>query len=369
MRILYVITLADGGGAQQYTLQLAKHFKGSIAAGTEEQQLFTDARAAGLPTFGVRHLKRDIRPWHDLLAVFELRRLIRELKPDIVHLNSTKAGLLGSIAGRLAGTKVVFTAHGFRYLEPLSPAAKRFYLFIEKFASLFRDRIIAVSQADYNSALAHGVISPRRIRVIYNGIAPINFLSRSQARKQLGLPDDKFIFGTVANFYPAKGLDVLIDAVNLLPAELREKTIFTVIGHGPAEQNLKSKIENLKLSGCIKLPGQIPESKRLLKAFDCYILPSRKEGLAFALIEALQAELPIIATKVGGNPEVLGQAGLPVKAQDPRALAAAMQKLLTDDALRKTFGEQAGTRSALFTQERMFKETCQVYEELLKPRA
>src|SRR5574337_45429 len=139
MKILYVITLADGGGAQQYTLELAKYFKGAIAAGTEEQKLFADAQAAGLPTFGLRHLKRNINPWHDLLAIFELRRLIRELKPDIIHLNSTKAGFLGSIAGWLAGTKVVFTAHGFRYLEPLSPAGKRFYLMVEKFASLFRD--------------------------------------------------------------------------------------------------------------------------------------------------------------------------------------------------------------------------------------
>src|SRR5665213_2048423 len=98
MKILYVITQADGGGAQKYVLALAKHFGGEIAAGTESMQLFEAARAAGIPTHPLKYLKRNINPLWDTLACFELLMLIRKLKPDIVHLNSSKAGFIGSLA-------------------------------------------------------------------------------------------------------------------------------------------------------------------------------------------------------------------------------------------------------------------------------
>src|SRR5262249_14800523 len=145
MRILYIITQADGGGAQKYVLTLAAHFKGAIAAGDEAKKLFDDAKALGLQTFELKHLKRDICLGHDCWAVREMRELIKSFAPDIVHLNSTKAGVLGSFAaiglsakgGSASGgkTKVVFTAHGFRHNEPLFWPAKSFYLALEKVAS------------------------------------------------------------------------------------------------------------------------------------------------------------------------------------------------------------------------------------------
>src|SRR5580700_5834833 len=120
MKILYVINQADGGGAQKYVLDMAEHFKGSIAAGTEASQLFDQAKKRGINTFPLRHLKRNISPWHDLAAIFEIKKLILTERPDIIHLNSSKAGFLGSVAGRLAGVKVVFTAHGFFYFKNAS---------------------------------------------------------------------------------------------------------------------------------------------------------------------------------------------------------------------------------------------------------
>src|SRR5512135_3762816 len=98
MKILYIITQADGGGAQKYTLALARHFGGTVAAGSEAGQLFDDARSLQLTAYGLRHLKRSINPWHDFLACVEIRQLVKNTNPDIVHLNSTKAGILGSFA-------------------------------------------------------------------------------------------------------------------------------------------------------------------------------------------------------------------------------------------------------------------------------
>lgn len=131
MRILYVITQADGGGAQKYTLCLAKHFGGTVAAGNEAEKLFIDARRSGLTTFELKHLKRDVDPWHDVLAVWEIRQLIKSYNPDIVHLNSSKAGILGSFAAIGTKVKVVFTAHGFVFNEPL-PGPLKYFIWLWK---------------------------------------------------------------------------------------------------------------------------------------------------------------------------------------------------------------------------------------------
>ena len=380
MKILYIITQADGGGAQKYVLALAKHFDGVIAAGDEASKLFDEAKRAGLAVYPLQHLKRNIHPWHDLLAIYEIQRLVKILKPDTVHLNSTKAGFLGSVGAKLAGAKVVFTAHGFRYLEPLSHSARAFYLAIEKLAGDFRDFIITVSGFDKKSALANNLIKPDKISTIHNGIPQIDFLTKEKARSILGLPlfskegggSYNFIFGTVANFYKTKGLDVLIDAVSLLPLgegpgmRIKDDVLFVIIGNGQDFENCKLKIKNLGLESNFKLLGQVPEARTVLKAFDAFILPSRKEGFPFAILEASQAGLPIIATNVGGIPEALGDAGILIEPKNPHALKEAIEKLYEDAQLRKVLSQKALERSKLFTEEKMFEQTKKVYESLMK---
>src|SRR5258708_2358981 len=277
MKILYIITQEDGGGEQQYVLSLAKHFGGAIAAGTEDSMLFDAAQASGLEVYKLNHLKRNISPWHDWLAIFEIRGLVRKLKPEIVHLNSTKAGFLGSIAAKLAGAKVIFTAHGFKFLEPLSPSLRAFYLATEKLAGSYRDFIIAVSDVDKESAIENNLINKEKITTIYNGLPAIDFLSKADARKKLNFSNDKFIFGTIANFYKTKGLDVLIDAISKLEDETKFE--FVIVGSGSEERYLKAISNNLKAP--LHFLGNIPNAKIYLKAFDTFILSSRKEGFPF----------------------------------------------------------------------------------------
>ncbi|MDE2311648.1 MAG: glycosyltransferase family 4 protein [Patescibacteria group bacterium] len=366
MKILYIITQADNGGAQKYVLTLAKHFGGAIAAGNEKNELLTKAKTAGLKVFELKHLKRKVNLWHDLLAIWEITRLIKTFNPDLVHLNSTKAGLLGSLAGRLAGVKVVFTAHGFRYLEPLSPAGKRFYLLMEKLASRFRDRVIAVSQTDYNAAIVDRIIVSQKILVIHNGITQTEFYDQAAARAKLGLANDKIQIGAVAGLYLTKGLDVLIDAVAKLQSLWREKIFVTIIGDGPEYQNCQIKIADLGLAGQIKLTGNVDEAARCLKAFNVFVIPSRKEGLPFALLEAMQASLPIIAARVGGVPEALKDGGLLVPPENPKALAQALEQIMTDGNLATRLAMRARELSREFTQEKMLAETEKLYEAVLK---
>ncbi len=363
MKILYIITQADGGGAQKYVLALAKHFQGAIAAGDEAERLFIQAQSAGLKTFPLSHLKRNISPWHDFLAIWEIRQLVKNLEPDIVHLNSTKAGILGSFACIGLKTKVLFTAHGFVFNEPLPWIIKSFYLALEKIASDYRDYIICVSEADRQAALKQKLINQDKISVIYNGISQIKFLDKTQARQNLGLPSDKFIIGCVSNFYKTKGIDVLIEAAGLLPTDVKEKIQVAIIGEGPEKEKLQAT--SYKLQANIKLLNKIENANNYLKAFDVFVIPSRKEGFPFALLEAMQAGLPIIASNVGGMPEALGNTGILIPPDDPTALAEAIINLTNDELKQTDLSAKALERSKLFTEEKMLTETQAIYKKLL----
>ncbi len=353
MKILYLITHADGGGAQKYVLALAKHFKGAIAAGDEARKLFDDAKAAGIEVYPFRHLKRSIHPWHDFGAIWEIRRLVKTLRPDIVHLNSTKAGILGSFACIGLKCKVIFTAHGFRFLEPLPFASKMFYLALEKVASSYRDFIIAVSDADKKAALENNLISENKIQTIHNGIEQIQFYDKDTAKTELGIPKHKKVIGVIANNYPTKGVDLLEKAIKTNPLE---GTIVAVIGQG---------FETKKSDDHIIYLGYKKNAAQYLKTFDILALPSRKEGMPFVLLEAMQAGLPILATNVGGVAEALGDAGVLIQAEDPGALAQGIESLIKNDDRRDLLSEKAQERSKLFTEEKMLKETEKIYRKIL----
>ena len=372
MRILYVITQADGGGAQKYTLCLAKHFGGTVAAGNEAEKLFIDARRSGLTTFELKHLKRDVDPWHDVLAVWEIRQLIKSYNPDIVHLNSSKAGILGSFAAIGTKVKVVFTAHGFVFNEPLPRPLKIFYLALEKIASDYRDFIITVSDADKQAALDNKIIAPKKIATIHNGIPQIQFYDKAEAQKALGLSGEKIIIGSVANFYKTKGLDILINAVAKLDPGIKNKVLCAIIGEGAERKSLEKQISDLGLIGTVRLLGFCPQIPAALKAFDVFVLASRKEGFPYTVLEAMQAGLPIIASQTGGIPEALGEAGFLVRPEDPKELAQVLGKVVSDI---NTHGPQyfngltqkAKARAGGFNQEKMLDETERIYRQLINP--
>lgn len=357
MRVLYIITQADGGGAQKYVLQMAAHFQGAIAAGDEAQKLFDDAAKLNVQTFKLRHLKRKrgISPVHDILALFEIRELIKKYKPDIVHLNSSRAGFLGSLAATGLKVKVIFTAHGFVFNEPLSKPLLWILQKLEKFASRFRDFIITVSDADRAAAIKNNIINENKIATVHNGIAKIEFVTKEGAREKLGLRIlHKKIIGTVANDYATKGLGILEQASPLIKAN----AITYVFGHNP-------KVGMVTNDGKFEYRNFQPTIAQLLKAFDILVIPSRKEGFPFLLLEAMQAGLPIIATQVGGIPEAVGDAAILVKPENPVALATAIDDLLANNEKMHQLSQKALERSKLFTEDKMFAETEQIYKKML----
>lgn len=381
IKILYVITQSEFGGAQRYVLDLASNlpedeFEVAIACGRApkdatgqgEGELVRRAEAAGIPVYPLSSVERRIAPLVDARGFTELTRLFRLVQPDVVHLNSSKAGILGAVAAKLARVpKVVFTAHGLVFHEPLPAWQRTLYRWAEQAARPFRDAIITVSNADRESALRYRLAKPERIVHIPNGIGETAFLDRDVARAELeqktGRAFPGRVIGTIANFYPTKGLPYLFAALHEVRRTHPDLTGI-IIGDGSERPHLESLIERNRLADTVILVGAFPNAAQYLKAFDLFVLPSVKEGWPYVILEAMAAEVPIVATRVGGIPEILEpDRGTVVPPADPTTLARAIADILVYPT-----AAQAATRRAYraatneFTLSRMIERTRAVYE-------
>ena len=375
-KVLFFITQSEFGGAQKYVYYLATclpkdRYEVSVACGTGGL-LMPKLREAGIEVIPIPNLVREINPIRDSLAFLDLLRLIRHKRPHIVHTNSTKAGFLGRLAAKLIGVPVIiFTAHGFFLYEPFWTRTTRlFYILVERLGGIFSDVVIAVSEADKQKMIQYEVIQPNKLVVIHNGLKINTFAKDFTSvikKNNLGLSNNSKIIGTVANFYPIKGLQFFIKAAEQVKRTFPEGE-FVIAGDGQQRPELERLTAELGLDSCVLFLGQRDDVPQILPLFDVFVLPSVKEGLPYALLEAMAAAKPVVATAVGGVPEVVvdGQTGLLVPPRDPEALAQAIITLLRNPGRARAMGE-AGRKRVLehFTVERMVAETERVYQALL----
>lgn len=344
-KILIIITQAEWGGAQRYVYDLAVGLKAkgyAVEAGAGGVGALTEKlKSAGVLCHVFKNLVREINPVKDIGAIFEIRRYVKDNKFDVVHTNSSKAGAIGSIAAKLAGCKkVVYTAHGFVFNEHLPALLKMFYILAEIFASFFRDHIITVSEFDRLCALKYNIAPADKLVTIHNGVDDGSFLPKEEARKiilaKAGVSpgNEAKLVGCIANFYKNKGLEFLLHTAQEVTRKHRD-VLFFVIGDGALRAELEKKIDELGLKNNFFLLGHIPEAEKYLPAFDIYVSASLKEGLSYSLLSASLAGVPIVATSVGGNPEIIQNniSGFLVEPANPVALARALENLLSDPAL------------------------------------
>jgi len=372
-KILYLVTQSDFGGAQRYVFDLASNFSQKyaiIVAGGEQGhqgELTKRLKEKNIEFRHLSHLKRAISPLHDWLAFWQIVKLIKKEKPNIIHLNSSKISILGSLAAqyvsRIISYKlyVIYTVHGWIFNEELSAGKKYFYLWCERFTARFKDKIICLSEFDKQNAIKQKIEPAKKISVIHNGIKPINFLSKEEAREKLNIPQDAVAIGTIGNLYKNKGYQHLIKAFKILNIKY---LILNIIGEGPESKNLKSEILNLKLDKKIMLIGNIPSAASLLSAFNIYICSSIKEGLPYSILEAMQAGLPIVSTNVGAIPEVIAdkKSGLLVEPKNPDRLAKKIKYLIDNPEVAKRLGENAKEKVKEFSLEKMLEKTEELYE-------
>lgn len=391
MKILQIITQGERGGAQLHVRDSALGLAARghdvyVATGRqpapEDRWLFEELEKNG---FGraqlriIKDLQRDIHLGTELKAFSQTYKLVKSIKPDIVHVHSSKAGTLCATAARMAGAKVVYTVHGFVFNEPMSWVKKYFYLVSELAARFFRNYTITVSKFDLATGRKYHIIPKKKGIAIYNGIDPEksnSILTKEKARSALyekmgfTFPKGIRIVGLVANLYPAKGVEYLIDAAYL--AERYKgltNTIFIVIGEGELRKELEAQIVEHNVQGIFFLMGSVPDAYKYLKAFDVFVMPSVKEGFPYALLEVMMARVPFIATKVGGIPEIAEYSYAPlVEPGSAKYLTEQIVEFLTNEkpASRKKVKDVESGLPKKFTQAAMVLEIEGVYGRVRK---
>ncbi|MES2088275.1 MAG: glycosyltransferase [Patescibacteria group bacterium] len=396
LKILFIITKSNFGGAQRYVFDLATKlpkdsFEPMVALGGKGY-LKNKLESAGVPTFSISGLERDVRVLKEIKAFFNIYKIIKETQPDIVHLNSSKAGALGAVAAhlynlslklsafnfQLSTCKVLFTAHGWAFKEKRKPFTKKIIEYLSWVTIFLSHRTIVVSNDD-REKVKEFIFVQEKISVIHNGIEKPVFKSRDEARKIINqkigkqLDDKKIWIGTIAELHKNKGLDHAINACSLLirPNNFEnvtpDKIVYVIIGGGEEKNNLELLIKQEKLEDIVSLAGEYPGAAELLQAFDVFLLPSLKEGLPYVALEAGQASLPTIATNVGGIPEIIEdmKSGILIKEKRPKEIAHALSYLIAHPEKNKEFGENLKkTVETKFTLEKMVEETITLYKTL-----
>ena len=368
MRILYVVTSAGFGGASMHVLQLMRYFTtqgfeiGLVSA--PEPRLLREAEKLGVRLFVNPYFVRRLHIFNDIRAFVPVKKAIKEFSPDIIHAHSTKAGLIARFWSAVLNVKpIIFTAHGWAFTEGRE-YWKRFLLAqIEKLAGYVTDKIICVSEFDRKLALKFKVAREDKLVVIHNGVDPNEFFKISRDYRK---SSNEVIVTFVGRLAPPKDLLLLIDAIKLVP-EIK----LQIVGDGELRQQVEGYIFKNALRDRVILLGERFDIPKILAESDIFVLPSRWEGLPLTIIEAMMSGLPVVATRVGGIPELVddGVNGYLVPSRDVNALAKAIRKLVSDVELRERMGK-AGREKAIekFTLDKMLSKIAQVYEDVLIKR-
>ena len=370
MRIVYVITQSDViGGASVHLLDLASgaqqqgHEVVVLAGG--DGVFLERVKAAGLNGRSLRHLCREIKPRSDLLGLLELRRVFKELKPDLVHLHSSKAGILGRLAAKSLSLPTVFTAHGWAFTEGVSAKRRALYRVIERYVAGYTDKIITVSDYDRRLALEAKVGSAQRIRTVHNGMPRVDVLPPALLLTDMP-PTDAVRLIMVARFDEQKSQLGLLEG--LARVAHHHNWTLELVGDGPLLESVCARAAQLELSDRVVFSGSCNDVARRLAQSDVFVLISNWEGLPLSILEAMRAGLPVIASRVGGVPEAVvdGETGYLVERGDAEGLGQALTRLLESADLRQQMGRQGKAKfEAEFTFDTMLARTLAVYDEVL----
>jgi len=374
-KIVHLITRLELGGAQQNTLYCVEHhdrtrFAVGLWAGGGG---ILDSRARSMEDADVRILPwlvHPIDPARDALAVARLASLLRDV--DLVHTHSSKAGILGRAAARLAGVPgIVHTVHGWSFNDVQPSITRRLYIEAERAAARVTDRIVCVARFDRERGLAAGIGHPSQYRIVRSGIDPTLYVApegaRQRLREALGAGPQDVVVGSIANFKPQKGPLDFVDAARR--ARSRDPRLrFFIAGDGELRPAAERAIADAGLGGVVHLLGWRDDVPELLAAMDLFVLTSLFEGLPRVVLQAMAASVPVVATDTGGVAEVIldGETGRLVPPGDPAAAAEAIVALARDGDTRRRLAASARSRlGEEFTSRRMVSDLEDLYDEVL----
>ena len=386
VRVIHVITRLILGGAQENTLLTVEGFdrldgyRTTLVAGPPEGpegDLLRRARANGVDLVLMPELCRELSPLKDWRAYRKLRRLFREVKPDVVHTHSSKAGILGRLAARKEGAPaIVHTIHGLPFHRFQGRLAHKFYVWSETRAARWCDRILCVADAMTEQAVAEGVAPPEMFRTVYSGMETGPFVrdlgARERVREEFGLAPDDIVIGKIARLFYLKGHE---DVLRAGAAVCRRfpKAKFFFLHDGILREQFRALAEELGIGdrvvfGGIVDPERIPE---MYEGMDLVVHASYREGLARILPQALLSGVPVVSYDVDGAKEVVlpGETGWLVPPGDVAGLERAMTEALENLPRAREMALEGRRRfEEQFRTETMVREIERTYRELLEAK-
>jgi glycosyltransferase involved in cell wall biosynthesis len=369
-KILFVITKSNFGGAQRYVYDLAtrlprEQFEVAVASGPDTggnvSRLSYALNEKQIPTIEVPSLARDVRFLDDCRAFFALAGLMRTEQPAIVHLNSSKAGGLGALAARIVGIRrIVFTIHGLPAREERSLIQTGLILAATWITGLLAHRVITVSSHDFKRVRTLPFMH-RKTMCIFNGIETRPVLSVREARAALRTIDasipDGFLIGSIGELHHNKGYELALDALVTIDAHL------VIIGDGEERNALQIRAQQRGVAQRVHFVGFVPDAWKYIRAFDTFLLTSRKEGLPYVLLEAGAGHVPIIATDIAGVRDIVlpDFTGILVR-RDTSEIVRAVDRI-RNHTLAHSLTEAMATRvRTLFSLSVMMEKTVATYE-------
>lgn len=342
MKVLYLINFAGKAGTERYVENLVAHLHPEKAACglcyNVDGPLAEKMRSKGIPTHRI-----EMRHMLDLKAAKALAALCRKEGYDVIHAQYPRENYIALLSRRFgSGARVVFTSH-LTLHQPI------YWKLMNRFFTPGNHRIISVCGEGADIMKANGVC-PERIEVIFNGIDASTPLPRDRrVLAEFGIRDEELVISILARFAPEKGLDFLCDALVRVKALTQVPFRVLLMGDGELFSQIRDRVHALGLDDTVVLTGFRTDTAKLLAASDLYLNSSRcNEAMSFAILEALGAALPVVATDVGGNSDLVhlgGRCGEVLAFGDTEGYAGAIVRLLEDDALRARYSSAARSKA------------------------
>ena len=381
IKILQVITRLIIGGAQEHVMYLCdlldkKRFQVKLISGPQtgsEGELITEVRKRYIDLMILPELVREINPTKDFPALVKLAKYIRKENFDIVHTNSSKAGILGRLAAKLAGAPVIIhTVHGWAYHNQMGKRKRGLYVTLEKWAEKFTHKLITVSDLNIKKGLADGIGNESKYVTIHSGIDlnrfdPSNLDSKNKKREWNIDPSNRVV-GSVTRLSEQKAPADFVRMANEI-LKHNPKVSFLLVGDGPLKDEIQNLIDRFKISKKVIMTGLRHDIPELLAVMDVFVLSSLWEGLPRVFPQAMAMGLPIVATNVDGAPEAVkdGVNGFLVPPKDFTTLAQRTLQLVEDSRLARKMGE-AGRKMVHpdFCIREMVRKTEHLYMKLIE---
>lgn len=388
-KVFHIITRLDMGGSAQNTLDTCLNLNRSkydvyLIHGLSVESAMTakerstvakriaKARQCGVKVITLDTLVRRIDIFKDLMTFFSLWRIMRREKPIIVHTHTSKAGLLGRLSAWFAGVPlIVQTPHGHVFYGHFGLLGSKFCLLLEKLAARLTDRLIALTDQERMDYVQFAVAPSSKLRTIHSGVALDRYLNgqfdQNRKRAFLECADHDLIIGFVGWLLPIKGVMHLLKAMEIICRHYPH-TRLVYVGKGGLEKDLKAATQRLGLTTNIKFLGWRDDIAEIMPLFDIFVLPSLNEGMGRVLVEAMAAARPVVASDVGGIPDLIkpGQNGILVPPGNTQALAAGIMQLIDQPNKANKMGQVGRQLSRNYRLETMIQKIEDLYEELLE---